>query len=75
MRMGPLFTEAAMMRAYSFVGLVVAIYVLSIADALAQIAVGGGCTEGAVCVPEPASLALLAVGLGAFAVARLRQKK
>ena len=66
-----------MMRAYSFVGLVVAMYVLSIADALAQGVgvVGGGCTEGAVCVPEPASLALLAVGLGAFAVARLRQKK
>jgi hypothetical protein len=53
-----------MMRAFSFVGLAAAMYLLSISDALARTT-----------VPEPASLSLLAVGLGAFAVARLRKKK
>ena len=60
------FAEVAMTRAFYFVGLAAAIYVLSIADVLAA---------PVAAVPEPTSLSLLAVGFGAFAIARLRKKK
>jgi hypothetical protein len=62
-----------MMRTFSSVALVVAVYLLLPAVAFATECIVGPCEITR--VPEPGSIALLLVGLGGLAVAKFRKKQ